>query len=134
MRRMVHTNLIPGKSALVVDDQKSIRLLLHRMLQQHGMTVVEAPGGMQALVEISNHHFDVIFMDLGMPEFSGEDSIKAIKELQPGACIIVYSAFGDPSARERLKGMGVAAMIEKPATSIEIMEAVKQVLGGGTAL
>ncbi len=129
---MAHTGKIIGKRALVVDDQKSIRLVLKRILTNHGLEVVEAGGGMEAIVAINNHPFDVIFMDLNMPEISGEESIKTIMKMHPNARIIVYSAFEDHSAKSRLKDIGVCAVLEKPADSSQIIETVKKVIVEGT--
>ena len=122
------TETIKGKKALVVDDQKSIRLILNRILTKSGINVIEASGGMEALIEINNNDFDLIFMDLNMPEISGEESIKTIMELHPDARIIVYSAFDDSSAKSRIADLGISAILEKPASSFEIIEVVKRIL------
>ncbi len=127
---MAFTGKIIGKLALVVDDQKSVRQVLSRILKNSKLEVVEAASGMEAVLAISNHAFDIIFMDLNMPEISGEDSMKTIIDMHPNAKIIVYSAFEDPSAKERLEQLGVAAILEKPASSFDIIETVKRVIGG----
>ncbi len=119
-----------GKRALVVDDQKSIRMILRRTLEKEGVEVLEASNGMEALVHIGNGKFDVIFMDLHMPEISGEESIKEIIRLHPKSRIIVYSAFDDPDAQDHVRELGVSAVIEKPSSSFEILQTMKAVLEG----
>lgn len=125
---MTTESLVKGKRILLVDDEPGIRAVLRKVLDRAGAEVRDVGGGMEAVVEIGNGHFDAIFMDLNMPEFSGEDSIKAIIQHNPKAVIIVYSGFEDPGAKDRVKELGVAAVLEKPASATLILHTLNSVL------
>ena len=69
-----------GKRALIVDDSRSARVILSRMLEQQGMTVDTAESAEQALEYLQRSRPDVIFMDHLMPGMDGLQAVKAIKE------------------------------------------------------
>ena len=68
-----------GKRALIVDDSRSARVILSRMLEQHGLTVDTAESAEQALEYLQRTRPDVIFMDHLMPGMDGFQAVQAIK-------------------------------------------------------
>ena len=68
-----------GKRALIVDDSRSARVILSRMLEQHGMAVDTAESAEQALEYLQQQRPDVIFMDHLMPGMDGFQAVQAIK-------------------------------------------------------
>jgi CheY-like chemotaxis protein len=68
-----------GKRALIVDDSRSARVILSRMLEQHGMAVDTAESAEQALEYLQQTRPDVIFMDHLMPGMDGFQAVQAIK-------------------------------------------------------
>jgi CheY-like chemotaxis protein len=68
-----------GKRALIVDDSRSARVILGRMLEQYGLAVDTAESAEQALEYLQQHRPDVIFMDHLMPGMDGFQAVQAIK-------------------------------------------------------
>ncbi|MDH5471040.1 MAG: response regulator, partial [Gammaproteobacteria bacterium] len=68
-----------NRLALVVDDSRSARVSLKRMLEQHNMEVDTLESAPEALDYLSNHTPDVIFMDHMMPDMDGFEAVEAIK-------------------------------------------------------
>ena len=68
-----------GKRALIVDDSRSARVILSRMLEQQGMIVDTAESAEQALEYLGHHRPDVIFMDHMMPGMDGFEAVQTIK-------------------------------------------------------
>lgn len=64
---------------LVVDDERLNRMLLRRALEDEGHTVSEAENGRQALVSLAGETFDVVLLDIVMPELDGYATLEAIK-------------------------------------------------------
>jgi CheY-like chemotaxis protein len=71
--------MMPGKRALVVDDSKSARVVLSRMLEKYGIEVDSADSAETALQYLLDHRPDVIFMDHLMP---GMDGLQAVREIK----------------------------------------------------
>ncbi|HRP87978.1 MAG TPA: response regulator, partial [Gammaproteobacteria bacterium] len=67
------------KRALVVDDSKSARVALQRLLEQHGIAVSFAESGEEAIDFLKHQAVDVIFMDHSMPGMDGFEAVSAIK-------------------------------------------------------
>ena len=70
---------LSGKRALIVDDSKSARAFLARMLEKHGLEVDTAETAEQAIVYLARTRPDVIFMDHLMPGMDGFQAVQSIK-------------------------------------------------------
>jgi PAS domain S-box-containing protein len=89
-------------TVLVVDDEAATRELLHELLSSEGYTVLQAAGGRAALDTIYKAPPDAVILDLLMPEISGFEVLRCLRELPPPQemPIIVFTA-GDLSEEER---------------------------------
>jgi len=80
---------------LVVDDELSIRESLSGWLQQDGYQVETAPGGLTALAKAQETHYDIMLLDVKMPEMDGLTLLKKFKERDPDTTIVMMTAHGD---------------------------------------
>jgi two-component system KDP operon response regulator KdpE len=78
-----------GKRALIVDDEKAIRRFLRAALTARGWTTVEAETGSAAISSAAQSAFDVIILDLGLPDMDGKEVIKRLREWTSIPIIIV---------------------------------------------
>ena len=82
---------MPGLRVLVVDDEKGIADTLVQILTQDGFTAAVAYGGEHAIHCAREDHFDVVLMDVMMPEMSGIEAWEEINKIHPECRIILVS-------------------------------------------
>ena len=102
--------------ALVVDDDPSIRHFFARALVANSWQVTTVDSGIAALERVEEQKFDVIFLDLIMAGMNGAETFKAIRGLDPGARVVVVTAFPDSTLMAQALETGPFAVIMKPFT------------------
>lgn len=114
-------------TVLVVDDDAAVRKIVVRVLRRHGFTVLEAPGGREALVELRQAvgAVDLLVTDASMPEMSGLRLIEEALVVDPGLRVLLIS--GHPGEEFE----GATPYLAKPFTSSELVRHVREVLGSG---
>ncbi len=112
---------------LVVDDEEKIRLIIRKYGEFEGYEVTEAKDGMEAVELCRNNDFDVIILDVMMPELDGFSSCKAIKE-HKDIPVIMLSARGEEYDRIHGFETGVDDYVVKPFSPKELMMRVKVVI------
>ncbi len=81
---------------LIADDEISIRSLLYRIVESMEHTPVDASNGQEALEKFNEESIDLSIVDLNMPELDGLGYLKAVKEIDPKAVVIIVTGY--PSA------------------------------------
>lgn len=101
---------------LVVDDSKDITDVLMVYCESKGIECTVVNAGIDGLEIIrNNNNFDLILLDLAMPEFSGLDVIKLLKnENLLERNIVVFTASSDPKVIEETERSGIKAIFKKP--------------------
>ena len=101
---------------LVVDDEPDIRLLMRVTLQAAGHTVLEADDGQSALETIRADEFDLVLLDLRMPNVDGWAVLATLSEegRLDGLPVIAISAHADPEMMRRALVAGCRAYLNKP--------------------
>ena len=117
------------KRALVVDDSKSARLVLRRMLEKHGIlvdTVESAAGALEFLV---NNRPDVIFMDHMMPGMDGFEAVRAIKDNPRTATIpvMMYTSKGGDLYLGQARALGAVGVLPKTVAPAELYESLQRI-------
>ena len=111
---------------LVVEDDLAIRRLLKMVLTREGYRVEEAVDGAEAVLKLRQHDFDVIILDLMMPNLDGFAFLKSLSENEPSRLkkIIVTSAAAPNVIRDRLRGTPFD-LLPKPFDINEVVERVR---------
>ncbi|MEP7027443.1 MAG: GAF domain-containing protein [Candidatus Eisenbacteria bacterium] len=114
---------------LVIDDEPNVRTLLADLLRAAGHTVLEASSGRDA-VEIMERDagWDLVMTDLGMPDLSGWDVARAVAGLPDPPPVILVTGWGIQLDDRMLAESSVAAVVAKPFTIEEILDAVERVV------
>lgn len=117
-----------GKRALVVDDSKSARVVLSRMLERYGIEVDSADSAENALEFLKDHHPDVIFMDHLMP---GMDGLQAVREIKanPGLAsipIMMYTSQEGEIYGGQARASGAIGVLPKSIRPIDVTKALYQ--------
>src|SRR5690349_19058224 len=96
---------------LVVEDEPSVRVMLHRWLSGQGMVVCAvAATGAQALSAAQLHHPDAIVLDHRLPDIPGVQLLPRLRRLCPAARIVLFTA--DPAAARAARAAGAAALVK----------------------
>ena len=113
---------------LVVDDLKSIRMTLGRVLEDEGYNVVLAEDGYQAIEVAKQTSFDIIFMDIKMPGINGVQTFREVKKINPQAAVIMMTAYSvEDLVREALEE-GAYAVVYKPFDIENIVSIIESAL------
>jgi CheY-like chemotaxis protein len=107
-------------TALVVDDEESIRSLLTTALVDSGWHCVAVESGELALDEFREQRFDVIFLDLIMPGLNGAETLREIRALDPEAAVVVITGYPDSAIMAEALQVGPFAVMRKPFTIVEL--------------
>jgi len=83
------------KKILVADDEMSIRLLYSEELREEGYEVYLASNGKEALEVVDKVPIDLIILDIKMPEMSGIEVLRQIKEKNPNLPVLLSSAYSE---------------------------------------
>jgi two-component system chemotaxis response regulator CheY len=119
-----------GKSILIVDDAAFMRMMIKDILVKNGFTIAgEAENGVQAVEKYRELTPDLVTMDITMPEMDGIDALKQIREINPGAKIIMCSAMGQQAMVIDAIQAGAKDFIVKPFQAERVIEAIQKVLG-----
>jgi DNA-binding NtrC family response regulator len=116
---------VPSKRILVVDDDKSILRLVATILRRERYAVDTAGGGKEALAKIELTQYDVIVLDLMMPEVSGLDVLSRLDLRDPQIkCVVLLSAASPLNIASKMTP-SVFAALRKPFDNAALIEAVR---------
>jgi DNA-binding NarL/FixJ family response regulator len=120
---------------LCVDDHTMIRKGLTTVLEQEAdmEVVANAADAQEAIAKYRKHKPDITLMDLQLPGMSGFDAIRAIRQEDPGARIIVLTMYRGEADVARARKEGAAAYLVKNAPAPELIETIRVVHAGGQA-
>lgn len=112
---------------LIVDDEEMIRMLIKKYAEFEGYEVFEAKNGLECIEMVRNNDYDVIIMDVMMPELDGFSAAKEIRKIK-NIPMIILSARGEEYDRIHGFEMGVDDYVVKPFSPKELMLRVGAVL------
>jgi CheY-like chemotaxis protein len=117
-----------GKRALIVDDSRSARVILSRMLEQHGMTVDTAESAEQALEYLQRNRPDVIFMDHLMPGMDGFQAVQAIKgdALTATIPLMMYTSQEGELYVSQARALGAVGVLPKTVRPVDVSRILYQ--------
>ena len=111
---------VPGK-ILVIDDDKSARLLLERVLSRAGHTVTLVDNGEQGLTLLSKDAYDLIITDKNLPGIDGLEVLRLAREQIPTLQAIVITGFPTPETKSSARDLGVFSYVTKPFGILDIL-------------
>ena len=116
------------KKVLIVEDNELNMKLFHDLLEAQGYTTLETRDGLAALSMAREHRPDLILMDIQLPEISGLEVTKWLKDDDTLAHIpvIAVTAFAMKGDEERIRAGGCAAYIAKPISVAHFLETIRK--------
>ena len=120
-----------SKTVMIVEDNELNMKLFHDLLEAHGYRTVGTRNGIEALDLARKHRPDLILMDIQLPEVSGLEVTKWLKEDDElkSIPVIAITAFAMKGDEERIREGGCEAYISKPISVAYFLETVRRFLG-----
>ncbi|MBW1860239.1 MAG: sigma-54-dependent Fis family transcriptional regulator [Deltaproteobacteria bacterium] len=118
----------PSYNILVVDDDAFLRDACNQALSRHGHSVTLAKSGSESLELLERWSFDLILLDLKMPDEDGLTILATVKERDPEAVVVIITGYGTIETAVQAIKLGAFDFIAKPFTPDELLEIVNRVL------
>jgi two-component system chemotaxis response regulator CheY len=116
------------KKILVVDDMLFMRVTLKSILEKNGFSVVgEAANGVEAVKKYKECAPDIVTMDITMPEMTGLEALKEIKQYDQNAKVVMVSAMGQERFVKEAIMTGAKYFIVKPYKEVQVIETLNKV-------
>ena len=118
------------KKVLIVEDNELNMKLFHDLLEAHGIGTVEARSGNDVLEKAREHKPDLILMDIQLPEVSGLEVTKWLKEDEELCSIpvIAVTAFAMKGDEQKIRSGGCEDYISKPISVNKFLEVIEKYL------
>jgi DNA-binding NtrC family response regulator len=119
------TSLPAAGSVLIIDDEAAIRESLETLLELEGYAVQSAASGEEGLARIGERSFDLVLLDLALPDRDGMDLLSEIHLQDPGLSIIMVTAYGTVENAVRAMQAGAANFVQKPWDNEKLLADVR---------
>jgi DNA-binding NarL/FixJ family response regulator len=118
---------------LICDDHKIVREGLRQILQQlEGVVkIVEANNSHEAHLALSNEFFDIMLLDISLPDKNGLEILQSVKSKWPSVNVLILSMHSQEQYAVRALKLGASGYLTKDTASEELLLAVKKVSAGG---
>ncbi|MGE5632052.1 MAG: response regulator [Caulobacteraceae bacterium] len=108
------------KRVLVVDDTKNIRMLLTTCLEIEDYHVDTASNGREALKMLRTNEYDMVFLDIKLPEISGTEVLRNIRSAGNNTPVIIMTAFATVKNAVECTKLGAVHYLQKPFTADKV--------------
>jgi len=126
---VIHTG---HQRILFVDDEPALVDIGKKMLEHLGHEVIIRISSLEALEAFRNNpdRFDLVISDKTMPQMTGFDLARELKQIRPDIPIILCTGFSDTTDSDKAKAMGISGLVMKPIVMREMAETIKRVSDG----
>jgi len=111
---------------LVVDDNEDLLATFSMILKRRGFYVETAENGATAVDKFKEHPYDVTLMDIVMPEMNGVEAFRKIREMHPGAAVILMTAYSEEELIQIARNEGARRIVHKPIRIDQLIELIKE--------
>lgn len=117
---------------LIIDDNETVLKVSKALLEEEGVRVHSSDNAREGIEIYAAHceEIDIVLLDLVMPEMSGAEIFRRLKEIKEDVKIIVTSGYGVNEFEKRLEGVAPAGFLQKPFKRAELMQKIREVLSG----
>jgi excisionase family DNA binding protein len=120
-------------TVLVVDDDLGIQELFKTLLKKYGFSRVVVGTAKEAISSLRKQKFDLMFLDLQLPDAPGDQVYKTAKQIDPGMYVIVITGYPDSEMLNEILQISPVTVLKKPL-KIEQLTQTMKILGHRTAL
>jgi CheY-like chemotaxis protein len=119
---------------LIAEDEDTLSYFLRQSLEdaKPPFTVEIVGAGSEALKRVVAKQFDLMLVDLRLPDMDGVSLIRAVRQFDPFMKVIVMTAYGSPEAERQVKELGVDGYVIKPFVVEDMKRMITRVVGNNT--
>ncbi|MES2707449.1 MAG: response regulator [Verrucomicrobiota bacterium] len=114
-------------TVLVVDDDSGLQTIFKQFLKKAGFGRIVVGTGAEAISHVEKQKFDLVFLDLQLPDMSGDEVYLRIKEIHPDLPIIIITGYPDSEILSRILRNGLIMVIQKPIDFDMLNRTIKQI-------
>jgi DNA-binding response OmpR family regulator len=115
-------------AVLIVDDEKNILLTLSLALESLPVSVDTADTGAGALDKLARRSYDLLLLDLRLPDLDGMEILRRISQMRPEIKVIIITAYGSIDLAVEAMKLGAVDFLQKPFDTAEVRDMVRRVL------
>jgi len=115
---------------LVIDDESVICEACRLILAEKGHAVDRCLNGKTGLLAVERGRYDVILLDMKLPDIDGTEILKTIRQKTPAPCVIVMTGYSTMSNALQAMKLGAADYLAKPFTDDELTAAIEKTCAG----
>jgi len=112
---------------LVVDDNKDFADVFCDILRSNNYKVESCYGGAQAIAEVENNVFDILFLDIRMPDMDGVETLKKIKKIRPETSVIMMTGYSVDEMVHKALEEKASDIIYKPFEIDKVLSLIKSI-------
>jgi DNA-binding NtrC family response regulator len=114
----------PATRVLIVDDEDRFRITMSRLLTVRGLEASTAGSGKEALEALKTSSYDVIILDMKMPDMGGVEVLSEIKKIDPFIEVIVMTGYASVDTAKKITELGGYDYMLKPYEIDELVEKI----------
>jgi DNA-binding NtrC family response regulator len=116
------------KKILVIDDESIVRISCQRSLSNEGYEVKSASSGHEGIDLLEKEEFNLVLLDIKMPDMDGIDVLKKITSTWPETKVIMITGYSTVEIAVKTLRLGALNYLEKPFTPDTLVETIKEAL------
>jgi len=115
-------------SVIIADDDAGCRETLKSILLERGFETYEASSGSETIHIVQQYHIDLGFLDYQMPDMTGLDILKIIRNINPILQCVIVTGVNEPTVADWARSLGALSLLHKPVRLDSIFETLDKML------
>lgn len=115
-------------TVLVVDDDSGLQSMFKLFLKKQGFSRIVVGTGKEAINALQKHKFELCFLDLQLPDTTGDEVYKLAKEIQPNLPIVIITGYPDSQTLDNILKFGPVTVLKKPL-EVDALQQTLRLLG-----
>jgi two-component system NtrC family response regulator len=111
---------------LIIDDERVICDACRLVLAEKGHGVDHRLTGKAGLLAIERGTYDIVLLDMKLPDIDGTEILKAVRERTPAPCVVVMTGYATMSNAVKAMKLGAADYLAKPFTDVELIKTIEK--------
>jgi DNA-binding response OmpR family regulator len=117
-------------AVLIVEDEPHLCDALRLILEDRGFSVATAATGCAGIELARRGGFGLVITDLRLPDMTGLDVLRAVRDTNPLAALILTTSYGSPETFAEARSLGAAAILDKPFSPSQLLRMIDAMLAG----